>query len=89
MIINDSSYKNVGGFTDDDTREMRAFLLGAVHVWCRDRHGEWFAARDLLGGANFFWQGTPLIALYDHYLQKAMVTVTMLCNKQAEPLAIY
>ena len=71
MIINDSSYKNVGGFTDDDTREMRAFLLGAVHVWCRDRHGEWFAARDLLGGANFFWQGTPLISLYDHYLEES------------------
>lgn len=28
-----------------------------------------FAARDLLGGANYYWQGTPLMPLYDYYLE--------------------
>ena len=28
-----------------------------------------FAARDLLGGDNYYWQGTPLIQLYDYYLE--------------------
>ena len=39
------------------------FIAGA-----RSRKDEWFAARDLLGGDNYYWQGTPLIQLYDYYL---------------------
>ena len=52
MIIGDNTFVNVHGFTDVEIRRMRDFLLGAVQVWCRDRNGEWFAARDLLGGGN-------------------------------------
>ena len=40
---------------------MCAFLQGAVYCWCKNRPGEWFAFRDLL---NFYWQGTPLYALW-------------------------
>lgn len=29
---------------------------------------EWFAARDHLGGDNYYWQGTLLMPLYDYYL---------------------
>ena len=47
---------------------MRAFLQGAVYCWCKNRKDDWFAARDLLGGNNYYWQGTPLIPLYDYYL---------------------
>lgn len=68
MIVEDSSYKNVRGFTEEELQRMRDYLLGAVQAWCRDRHGKWFAARDLLGGANYFWQGTPLMALYNYYM---------------------
>lgn len=52
---------------------MCDYLLGAVHVWCRDRyrHGEWFAVRDLLGGPNYYWQGTPLMRLYDYYMERS------------------
>ena len=69
MIVGNPSYNNVYGFTDEEIRQMCDYLLGAVHVWCRDRHGEWFAARDLLGGANYYWQGTPLIKLYEYYME--------------------
>ena len=41
---------------------------GAVYCWCKNRKDEWFAARDLLGGDNYYQQGTPLIQLYDYYL---------------------
>ncbi len=68
MIIGEDTYMHVHGFDDREIQRMRDYLLGAVQVWCRDRHGEWFAARDLLGGANYFWQGTPLMRLYDYYM---------------------
>lgn len=69
MIIDDNYYKNVLGLDESVLQRMRDYLLGAVQVWCRDRHGEWFAARDLLGGANFYWQGTPLYPLFTYYQQ--------------------
>jgi len=43
------------------------FLQGAVYCWCKNRSGEWFAARDLLGGKNFHWQGTPLYELFERH----------------------
>ena len=43
-------------------------LQGAVYCWCKNRKNEWFAARDLIGGDNYFWQGTPLMRLYEYYL---------------------
>ena len=47
---------------------MRAFLQEAVYCWCKNRKDEWLAVRDLLGGDNHYWQGIPLIPLYDYYL---------------------
>lgn len=70
MIINDlTGFRFVRGIDESELQRMRDYLLGAVHSWCRDRHGEWFAARDLLGGANYYWRGTPLQRLYDFYLE--------------------
>lgn len=71
MIIEETTYMNIHGFEENELQRMRDYLLGAVQAWCRDRHGEWFAARDLLGGANFFWQGTPLIRLFDFYMARS------------------
>ena len=44
------------------------FLQGAVYCWCKNRPHEWFSMRDLMGGDNYYWQGTPLIALYNKQL---------------------
>ena len=68
MVIGLTRYKRVNGFTDEQLDLMRAFLQGAVYCWCKNRKDEWFAARDLLGGDNYYWQGTPLIQQYDYYL---------------------
>ena len=35
MIVEDSSYKNVRGFTEEELQRMRDYLLGAVQAWCR------------------------------------------------------
>ena len=71
MIIGDSSYMNVHGFTDRELQRMRDYLLGAVQAWCKERHGKWFAARNLLGGENYYWQGTPLMRLYEYYMEQS------------------
>jgi hypothetical protein len=34
----------------------------------KNRSWEQFAARDLVGGENFEWQGTPLIVLYEKHI---------------------
>ena len=59
MVIGLTTYKSVNGFTDEQLDLMKAFLQGAVYCWYKNRKDEWFAARDLLGGDNYYWQGTP------------------------------
>ena len=68
MVIGLTTYKRVNGFTDEQFDQMRAFLQGAVYCWCKNRKDEWFAAHDLLGGDNYYWQGIPLMPLYIYYL---------------------
>lgn len=68
MIIGLTNYKRVNGFSEEALRMMKTFLQGAVYCWCKNRKNEWFAARDLLGGDNYDWQGTPLYSLYTYYL---------------------
>lgn len=68
MIPGHTKYKKVYGFSDEELRLMKAFLQGAVYCWCKNRKDEWFAARDLIGGDNYYWSGTPLLPLYTYYL---------------------
>ena len=56
------SYVNVENLPKD-------FLQGAVYCWCKNRKNEPFTVGALLGGDNFYWQGTPLIVLYEYYLE--------------------
>jgi hypothetical protein len=43
------------------------FLQGAVYCWCKNQPNKRFALRDLMGGDNSHWEGTPLIVLYEKY----------------------
>lgn len=36
--------------------------------WVKNRSNEAFAARDLVGGENYDWNGTPLIVLYEKHI---------------------
>ena len=65
MLADDSEIRDVHGITDEQKQRILDFLQGAVYSWCKNRKDEWFAARDLLGGDNYYWQGTPMIALYE------------------------
>ncbi|MCE1197655.1 MAG: hypothetical protein LWW85_01695 [Marinilabiliales bacterium] len=65
MLVEESEIRKVHGITNEQIQRILTFLQGAVYCWCKNRRGEWFAARDLLGGDNFYWEGTPMFALYE------------------------
>lgn len=85
MIINNRTrHRNISAIlTDQEVLEIRSYLQGAVYCWCKNRktekdEPEWFAARDLFGGDNYYWEGTPLFALYNwHKENKAKDPVRM------------
>lgn len=59
-----SRIRDVTGISEDEKDLIRTFLQGAVYAWVRDNQGRPFAVRDLMGGANFEWEGTPLYVLF-------------------------
>ena len=56
--------RTVTGIQDNERASILNFLQGAVYCWCKNRRDEWFSLRDLMGGDNTEWAGTPLLALY-------------------------
>jgi hypothetical protein len=59
-----SEVRDVAGVSAEQAAAIRTFLQGAVYCWCKNRPGEWFALRNLMGGDNYYWEGTPMIVLY-------------------------
>ena len=69
MIIgNETTLRTPSGISDNDLERIMDFLQGAVYCWCKNRRDEWFSIRDLMGGENFNWNGTPLQVLYDKHI---------------------
>ncbi len=60
MLINESTVRKVSGLSKTERDEIHAFVQGAVYSWIKNRKGEKFSARDLFGGENTNWYGTPL-----------------------------
>ena len=54
--------------TDEQREAIAHFMQGAIYSWAKNRPNEPFAVRDLMGGENFFWDGTPLIVLYEKHI---------------------
>ena len=67
-LLPPSEVREVRGITDEQPELIKAYLQGAVYSWVKNRSGEQFAARDLVGGENYEWQGTPLIVLYEKHI---------------------
>lgn len=67
MILGtDTEVRKVTGISEIEERDICKFLQGLVYSWCKNNKG-WFAMRDLMGGDNFFWEGTPLYVLYEKH----------------------
>lgn len=68
-LIPETEIREVHGIGDREKALIKAFLQGAVYSWVKNRSGEQFAARDLVGGENYEWQGTPLVVLYEKHIK--------------------
>jgi len=67
-LIPDSELRETHGISDEQKALINSFMQGAVYCWNKNRSGEPFAVRDLMGGENFDWNGTPLQALYEKHI---------------------
>ena len=63
-----SEIRDVYGIDDIEKALIKAFMQGAVYSWIKNRKDEPFAVRDLVGGENLDWNGTPLQVLYDKHV---------------------
>ncbi len=69
-LIQKSEVREVRGITDEQKLSIVDFLQGAVYSWCKNRPNEWFSMRNLMGGDNFYWEGTPLFDLFQKHKNK-------------------
>lgn len=70
MLLPQSEVRAVSSIDAVQRALIAAYLQGAVYSWVKSRPHEEFAARDLVGGINADWNGTPLQALYDFHAAK-------------------
>ena len=67
MVVPNPKKRRISAdLTDQQIELIKAFIQGAVYCYCNmaDK-GSTFAARDLFGGENYYWNRTPLMALYE------------------------
>jgi len=69
-LIEKSEIRNVTGIDKKEIESIYHFLQGAVYCWCKNCPNKWFAMRDLMGGDNYYWEGTPLLVLYHKHKDK-------------------
>lgn len=67
-LIPDSELRGTYGISDTEKALIKAFMQGTVYCWVKNRAGEPFAVRDLMGGENFDWNGTSLQVLYEKHI---------------------
>lgn len=60
--------REVNSVTPAEKQRIMDFLKEAVYCWCNNHPDDWFTAVDFVGGNNANWDGTPLIAITNHYL---------------------
>jgi hypothetical protein len=65
----ETALRNVNGISELEKSLIKAFMQGAVYSWVKNRKDEPFAVRDLAGGENFEWEGTPLFVLWEKQLK--------------------
>ncbi len=68
IINDDQPARAIAPIPEENQAKARAYIQGAVYCWCKNQSGEMFAVRDLFGGVNTDWGGTPLQVIYNfHY----------------------
>ena len=67
MLKPPSELRDVTGISDAEKAAIKTFMQGAVYCWIKNLKGHQFAVRDLMGGENFDWDGTPLYVLFEKH----------------------
>ena len=62
----ESELREIAGVTTEQKGAIEHFMQDAIYCWIKNQKGKSFAVRDLMGGDNFNWNGTPLQVLYDY-----------------------
>ncbi|MBC8756852.1 hypothetical protein H2O64_19415 [Kordia sp. YSTF-M3] len=68
--MSDSKIREVKDLKPEVIKRICDYMQGAVYCWCKNKEEKWFSARDLFGGENFNWSGTPMIKLFDKHKSK-------------------
>ena len=69
-LVPESELRDVLGIDNSKKSHIKAFMQGAIYCWVKNCKGKPFSVRDLMGGANFEWAGTPLYALYEKHIEQ-------------------
>jgi len=67
IINDDQPARNINSLSESDILEARKYIQEAVYDWCKNKPDDVFAVRDLFGGENTDWGGTPLQEIYGHW----------------------
>jgi hypothetical protein len=65
----ESELRDVHGIDNNQKTLIKAYMQGAIYSWVKNRKGESFAVRDLVGGENYNWEGTPLFVLWEKQIK--------------------
>lgn len=83
MLIGHRRCFRVHGLSNVERALIYSYMQGAVYRRCNENPNDWFAARDLVGGRNYYWQGTPLIVVYNLFRQRHPNRTSRYAEKQA------
>jgi len=67
-IFPKSEIRDVLGISESEKEKIKIFMQGSVYCWVKNLEGRPFTVRDLMGGINFEWWGTPLYALFQKHI---------------------
>lgn len=70
IINDDSKLRKNHGVSVSELEAAKGFIQGAVYSWLKNRPNEGFAVRDLVGGVNFDWKGTPIYCFFEKHHKK-------------------
>lgn len=70
MIIEKIKDRRISAkLSSSQIKNIHLYVQGAIYCWCKNCKDDkdeptWFSASSLFGGANYYWEGTPLYDLY-------------------------
>lgn len=70
MLLTPSRMRYNYAISAEELERIKDYLQGAVRAWIRDRPNKTFTTRDLVGGANRDWNGTPPQCLYNRHIAR-------------------